>query len=253
MNNSFDLLAFRGLSRHVAPIPPYTSRPRAKQTSYAPYREVSTAEEAQLLEAAQREDCRASLCQQIRKLADPGLAASDALTSNAARLKVRRAVYSRARVIAAATPRPAAPEYETFIRILLVTGLRTRDALRLSWSGLDEQGLTVTLPGVRYQPHRVVEITAEILGLLQLLPQTSPNLFNFGQHELSTAWRRICVGSGLDTLRLSHLRHHAVRKAFFTGKVQTEGDLRAFLGLRRVQHMLCHFCGPRGGASRQGA
>ncbi len=225
MDSSFPLFAFQGDVRHLASHRPSVSRLQAKQATCAPYREVSAAEVVRLLEAARCEDSRASLCQRIKKLAAPGLAASDALTANAARLKVRRAAYRRARVIATATPQPAAPEYEAFIRILLVTGLRTRDTLRLSWSGLDEQGLTVTLPGVRYQPHRVVEITPEILGLLQRLPRTSPNLFNFGQHELDTAWRRICLGSGLATLRLSHLRQEAVRRAFFTGKVQTEGDL----------------------------
>jgi integrase len=236
--------SFKPLSNDNQGQAPVKSRVRVIRTlaPRKPLMRLFAVEELAVLDAARREDARASFSRRIKELAAPDLAAADTQATNDARLRARRAAYRRARFSAGLLLNATSPTLEALIVLLLQTAISGSDAVQLQWTDLDEQAMTVMLPGFKYRPRRYLPLSPDLLALLQRIPRTSDHVFDFGGHGIAVAWQRFCRRSGLNTLTLRRLRNEALFRAI--ERFPNTLKLMAFLGhYRRLSVSEAKFIG----------
>jgi integrase len=84
---------------------------------------------------------------------------------------------------------------KAYIELKVITGQRQRDLLNLTWSDIDEQGITVWVSKTKTRIKIV--LTKELKTLLQSLPRSSKNIFATQQGEtytstgFSSTWQRV--------------------------------------------------------------
>lgn len=103
------------------------------------------------------------------------------------------------------------------IRLLMLTGCRLREVLRLEWSQIDWSRGLLVLPDSKTGKKSVVLGTAA-LGVLEGLPRLGRFVIASGsagekdekpRADLSKPWKAVCKAAGLEGVRLHDLRHSA--------------------------------------------
>jgi integrase len=97
------------------------------------------------------------------------------------------------------------------VRLLLFTGCRLREILRLEWKHVDTERGLLFLPDTK-TGQRAVMLNAPALAALASLPRVGPYVIPAGdlkhpRHDLRPLWRAVCRRAGLDGVRLHDLRH----------------------------------------------
>ena len=110
------------------------------------------------------------------------------------------------------------------IRLLLLTGCRKNEILRLKWEEVDFETGLLRLPDSKTGA-KVVQLGAPALSLLSELPRLDQNPFvipgaNEGTHlvNLQKVWVKIRVEAGLEDVRLHDLRHSFASMAARSGE-----------------------------------
>ena len=103
------------------------------------------------------------------------------------------------------------------IRLLLFTGCRLGEILRLSWSQVDQDKGLVRLAETKSGRPQVVVLNAPALSLLSelpklkdspwALPRTGDPKMPLAKEQLENAWQRIRAAAAIEDVRLHDLRH----------------------------------------------
>lgn len=103
------------------------------------------------------------------------------------------------------------------IRLLLYTGCRLGEVLRLQWTDIDFETGTATLQETKAGSPQVIALSAAALAELEALPKVKgspwvlPKITNstkpFAKDTLEQSWQRIRVAAGIEDVRLHDLRH----------------------------------------------
>jgi integrase len=137
--------------------------------------------------------------------------------------------------------RPADPHSVAVLRLLLLTGMRLREALGLKWSEVDSAGflrLERSKTGRSIRPIGAAALT--LLEQVRTLPhKTSPYVFPSQQERtphlksISALWEAVKHEAGLDGVRLHDLRHTFASNMIATGANLPE--VAAALGQSNLQ------------------
>ncbi len=99
------------------------------------------------------------------------------------------------------------------IRLLMFTGCRLREILRLRWQDVDLQNGRLYLPDSK-TGSKVVYLAAGAREVLESVPRTMGHPFvcegrlpDAHLTDLKGPWRRVCSRAGLDDVRIHDLRH----------------------------------------------
>ncbi len=105
------------------------------------------------------------------------------------------------------------PHAVAAIRLLILTGCRLREILRLRWEDVDLENGRIHLPDSKTGA-KTVYLSAPALEVLATLPRTAGNPWviegrKHGSHlqDLKGPWMRLCERTGLRGLRVHDLRH----------------------------------------------
>ena len=134
------------------------------------------------------------------------------------------------------SPRPAAV---AAIRLLILTGCRSREMQTLKWADIDRAAGEIRLADSKTGP-RPVPLTAPVRAVLDGIERESGNPWVFagrrpGTHvgPLGQHWRRLRVRAGLEDVRLHDLRHSYASRALELG--ESLPMIGKLLGHNRVQ------------------
>ena len=124
------------------------------------------------------------------------------------------------------------------IRLLLLTGCRKMEIVRLRWDDLDRTAGEIRLTDAKTGTRRV-PLTPAVDWVLGRIPRSEENPWVIagrkpGTHlsNLDEPWRRICVRAGLDGVRIHDCRHSFASRALALGEgLPMIGEL---LGHRKV-------------------
>ena len=112
----------------------------------------------------------------------------------------------------------------TAIRLLMLTGCRCNEILRLSWDEVDPEAGELRLRDSKTGP-RTVSLSPMTSELLANLPRTPDDVWVIpgrkpGTHmrKLDTAWRKLRSRAGLHDVRLHDLRHSFASRALSLGE-----------------------------------
>jgi integrase len=113
------------------------------------------------------------------------------------------------------------PAVITCIRLLLLTGARLSEILKLRWDWVDFEGGALRLPDSKTGP-KVVPLGAPALAVLAGLPRTDPYVCAGRIPEchfvgIQRRWRRIRAQAGLTDVRIHDLRHAYASMAAMAG------------------------------------
>ena len=107
----------------------------------------------------------------------------------------------------------ASPHAIAAIRLLIFTGCRLREILRLRWENVDSEKGRLHLPDSKTGA-KTVYLAAPAREVLAGLPRTKGNPWVIegwrrGSHltDLKGPWKRVCESAGLENLRIHDLRH----------------------------------------------
>lgn len=112
------------------------------------------------------------------------------------------------------------------IRLLLYTGCRLSEILRLRWENVDLERCTATLLNTKTGRDRIIPLSPPAVAELQLilgngspwvLPMITDPSRPFCKDTMEGAWQRIRAHAGLDDVRLHDLRHTVGTYAAQTG------------------------------------
>ncbi len=129
------------------------------------------------------------------------------------------------RVLDAAPARGgASPTAVAAIRLLILTGCRKNEVLRLRWEDVDLEAGELALADAKTGP-RAVALAPAASGLLAALPRKTGNPWVFPGHRAGThmrsiddAWYTLRARAGLDDVRLHDLRHSFASRALALGE-----------------------------------
>lgn len=125
------------------------------------------------------------------------------------------------------------------VKLLLFTGARLSEILKLEWSHVDLEGGTIALPGQKgkkRRDHPISEPALEILKALQkgrrgkwVLPGDAKGTRHLNKEVVETVWQKLRRRAEIEDVRLHDLRH-------------TVGTLAGQLGANAflIQHLLRH-------------
>ena len=118
----------------------------------------------------------------------------------------------------------ASPTAVAAIRLLMLTGCRKNEVLRLRWEDVDLDAGELALADAKTGP-RAVALSPAARGLLAALPQKPGNPWVFPGHRAGThmrsiddAWYILRARAGLDDVRLHDLRHSFASRALALGE-----------------------------------
>ena len=110
------------------------------------------------------------------------------------------------------------------IRLLLLTGCRKGEILRLRWDEVDLEAHELRLPDTKTGP-RTISLSPEAVDVLAAIPRVADNPFVFpgkfeGTHmrTLHNPWRVICERAELEDLRIHDCRHSYATRALALGE-----------------------------------
>ena len=105
-------------------------------------------------------------------------------------------------------------QFANVLRLLLMTGCRKQEILRLMWSEVDLQRALITLPPARSKTGaRTVALSPPAIAVLTGLAQPGAAVFpsprdpNKPIEGLQSAWERVRARAGLKDVRIHDLRH----------------------------------------------
>jgi integrase len=121
--------------------------------------------------------------------------------------------------------------YETALAMLaLTTGLRGNELSSIRWSdlNLDRGELTIRPETEKTRSGRIVPLRADVLGLLQELPQTGDRVFSVWPNlkAIQYRWTKLVARAGLKGYSL-----HSMRHTFATLLLRSGADIRTVQGL----------------------
>ncbi len=118
----------------------------------------------------------------------------------------------------------ASPAAVAAIRLLMLTGCRKNEVLRLRWDNVDLESGELALADAKTGP-RAVALPPAARGLLAVLPHKPGNPWVFPGHRAGThmrsiddAWYTLRARAGLDDVRLHDLRHSFASRALALGE-----------------------------------
>ena len=118
----------------------------------------------------------------------------------------------------------AMPQTVAAIRLLMLTGCRKNEVLRLRWADVDLKSRELRLRDSKVGP-RVVPLSRSAIELLAGLPRLPGDGWVFpgqkpGRHlrSIELAWRRLRARAGLADVRLHDLRHSFASIALALGE-----------------------------------
>jgi len=103
------------------------------------------------------------------------------------------------------------PHFETFVRLLLITGARRREALGLNWSDVDLDAATVLLPDTEDGSARALALQAPMIEALKQLPRTDERVFPLNVNQVHEAWICMVKRAQLNDLHMHDIRRGATR------------------------------------------
>lgn len=137
---------------------------------------------------------------------------------------------------ATGSPWPAAV---AAIRLVILTGCRSREMQTLKWADIDRAAGEIRLPDSKTGP-RPVPLTAPVRAVLDGIEREEGNPWVFagrrpGTHvgPLGQHWRRLRIRAGLEDVRLHDLRHSYASRALELG--ESLPMIGKLLGHTRVQ------------------
>lgn len=106
------------------------------------------------------------------------------------------------------------PQFANVIRLLLLTGCRKQEILRLMWTEVDIERALITLPPARSKTGaRTVALSPPALAVLSSLARPGAAVFSSPRDPdkpiegLQSAWERVRARAGLEDVRIHDLRH----------------------------------------------
>ena len=102
-------------------------------------------------------------------------------------------------------------EGATILKLLLLTGARSAEMLKMEWSQLDLDGGVWTKPhtATKQKEEHIVPLGDEALTLLRCLPKKGRYVFGTFQprKNVRLIWERVRAAAGIEDVRIHDLRH----------------------------------------------
>ena len=158
----------------------------------------------------------------------------------AAAMRVRahdtRRKKARGRAVGVVAPQRV-PAMEALYIVLVESGMRRAEALRLDWQDIHLDGRAAYLADTKNGHARSVPLTAVVVEALERLGAATGRVgkvFPIGVHAVVDSWQRARKVAGAEDLHIHDLRHEAISRLAESGVFQLH-ELQAISGHRDLR------------------